>query len=168
MTANLEESATMKSFKSLRSVRVYLRSTNRTSVIALTLGLLLGCGKAADKPAPQAETTGAPRAAEPSAAAAGGPAAAAPGAVVGSCLNPSKTTCTDYVGATATVDTVKPMCDAISGAFTAASACPADKRLGKCSMEAMGKRLSFYPGDDNLTVALAQDECKSVGGAWAP
>lgn len=158
----------MNSLESVRSVRVYLWSMNRTSIIALTLGLLLGCSKASDKPAAPAETAAAPRAAEPAAAAAGGSAAAVPGVVVGSCMNPSKTTCTDYVGATATVDIVKPMCDLISGAFTAASACPADKRLGKCSMEAMGKRLSFYPGDDNLTVALAQDECKSVGGVWAP
>jgi len=147
----------MNSFTSFRAAPVSLRSMNRTSIVALALALLVGCGKAADKPAPPAETAAAPRA-----------AAAAPAAVVGSCMNSSKTTCTDYVGATATVDTVKPMCDAISGAFTAASACPADKRLGTCAMAAMGKRLSFYPGDDNLTVALAQDECKSVSGVWAP
>jgi hypothetical protein len=139
---------------------------------------LAACGKSEKKAAPAAAAPPAPAAAPaaptapaptPAPAAAAPTPAAAPAAVIGSCMNPAKSQCTDYVGATATVEQSKGACDLISGAFTAGAPCPSDKRLGQCPMKAMGKTLSYYPGgEDELTAALAQEDCTSSGGTWAP
>lgn len=115
------------------------------------------------KPAEPTRSAPAPEAAKPPVA------AAAPGAVAGSCMNKAASQCTEYLDASLDAAAAKGMCDLIDGTFTAATACPPAKKLGSCALPAaMRKSLTFYPGgEDELTAALAQEECKSMSGTWA-
>jgi hypothetical protein len=129
---------------------------------------LAGCSKKSDdaassgsaaKPAPAAAGSAAPSAAAPAA-----PAAPAGGGGGTSCMNKSASTCTDYLGDASAAES----CGAMGGTFSA-SPCTTAKKLGTCTLDAMRKRLTYYPGgEDNLTAQLAQDDCKGMSGTWAP
>jgi len=127
--------------------------------------LLVACGHKADDKA--ADQTAAP-ATKPVAEAPAKTAAPAPAAETAqlSCTNPSASQCTEFPGGDAGM--AEQLCGAINGTF-AKSPCTKKARLGGCELTGMHKLINYYPGgSDNLTAALAKEDCKSSGGTWQP
>jgi len=118
--------------------------------------LLVACGHKADD-----------KAADQTAAPATKPVAETPAeAAQLSCTNPSASKCTEFRGGDAGM--AEQLCGAINGTF-AKSPCTKKARLGGCELTAMHKLINYYPGgSDNLTAALAKEDCKSSGGTWQP
>ncbi len=138
---------------------------NRSLLLAsIAVSASLAACKKKEAPTEPAKTTNtAPATGSAPAAAAPAAAPAAAGAAVASCMNPSKSTCTNYPDAEA----AKMQCELISGTFSAAP-CDAKGKLGSCTL-GNRKQLTYYPGgEDALDAKLAQTDCTGMSGTWIP